>query len=141
MVMEPFSSPFLHVIMPGIYFFSKLKPLKPSNQNLPSPWLCSPALICGQLSGTVLQRRGCAECGWPLSCLLLLVPYSIMLLEIISGQEPSYKQSVTVAWRNGVTEGTRASRLVWLPSVALGYDCEAKSQGNHAPSFHQEGDL
>lgn len=28
-----FSSPFLHVIMLEIYFFSKLKPLKPSNQN------------------------------------------------------------------------------------------------------------
>lgn len=135
--MGPFSPPFLHVIMPGIYFFSKLKPLKPSNQNLPSPSLCSPALICGRLSGTVLQRRGCAECGWSLSCLLLLVPYSIMLLEIISGWEPSYKQGVTVPRRDDVTEGQAGL----APVCGSGLRPRQSPRETTPHPFHQEGTL
>lgn len=46
-----FSSSFLRGIMPEIYFFSKLKPLKPRHPNAPSPSLRNPARVRGRARG------------------------------------------------------------------------------------------
>ena len=79
-----FSSTFLHAIMLEIYFFSKLKLLKPSNQNFPFSYtLYSNDHQC-LLSEIVFQRWSYDEYAWSLSYLLLSVPYSIMLFTIIS---------------------------------------------------------
>lgn len=112
---EAFSSTFLHAIMLEIYFFSKLKPLKPSNQMFSlSPSLYIPTLINCSLSAIVLWRWSDDEYAWSLSYLLSSVSYSIMLFTIMSCWRQSCKHSSVIACM---------VKSKPLPRVAVGTCC------------------